>query len=27
MLTELRTFFRLPQGAKVTRIRAAQLHA
>jgi hypothetical protein len=27
MLAELRTFFRLPQGAKVTRIRAAQLHA
>lgn len=27
MLTELRTFFRLPQGAKLTRIRAAQLHA
>lgn len=27
MLEELRTFFRLPQGAKVTRIRAAQLPA
>jgi hypothetical protein len=27
LVAELRTFFRLPQSAKVTRIRSAQLHA